>query len=60
MSAYVVTDLTVLDPDKLKQYEKAVMDLVYKRTGEFLMRGGNEDVIEGTGAGPSRDCSMAE
>ena len=47
MSAYFVIDLTVLDPDKLKQYEEGVMELVRRHGGEFLVRGGDYDVIEG-------------
>ena len=47
MSAYFVIDLTVTDPDKLKQYEDGVMELVRKHGGEFLVQGGNYDVIEG-------------
>ena len=47
MAAYFVIDLTVRNADKLKQYEEGVMDLVRKHGGEFLVRGGDYDVIEG-------------
>ena len=47
MSAYFVIDLTVRDPGKLKQYEQGVMDLVRRHGGEFIVRGGDYDVIEG-------------
>ena len=48
MSAYFVIDLTVTNPEKLKQYEQGVMDLVRKHGGEFIVRGGDCDVIEGS------------
>ena len=48
MTAYFVIDLTVRDAQKLQQYEHDVLDLVRKHGGEFIVRGGDYDVIEGS------------
>jgi uncharacterized protein (DUF1330 family) len=46
--AYFVTDLTVFDPSKLKDFEAAANNMVRKHGGTFLVRGGDYDVIEGS------------
>lgn len=48
---YVVAQITVLDPDAYKDYVAAVTPTVAKFGGEFLVRGGESETVEGTAPG---------
>lgn len=48
MSAYVIANLTVTDPEQLGRYAELVPATIEKYGGRYLVRGGKFDVIEGT------------
>jgi uncharacterized protein (DUF1330 family) len=47
MPAYVIVNLELLDAQRYDHYVKAVPALVSKHGGEYLVRGGSVEVIEG-------------
>ena len=47
MSAYIVADLVVKDPETFSGYGSQVSDIVTKYGGKFIVRGGEIDNIEG-------------
>ncbi|MEZ5660692.1 MAG: DUF1330 domain-containing protein [Burkholderiaceae bacterium] len=47
MAAYVITDVQVSDPDKYKDYAALSPGAVKAAGGEFLVRGGATEVLEG-------------
>jgi uncharacterized protein (DUF1330 family) len=47
MAAYLIVDLDVHDPSAFEQYKAAVPALISKHGGEYLVRGGALEVIEG-------------
>ena len=47
MSAYLLANITVNNPEKYKEYVEKVKSLVEKFDGEYLVRGGEMSVIEG-------------
>ena len=53
MSAYLVVDITVEDPDNYAEYVARAPDFVTKHGGNYIVRGGNAEVVEGDWA-PSR------
>ena len=44
---YVISEITVTDPDAYKQYAAAVPPIVAKFGGKFLVRGGQTLAVEG-------------
>ncbi len=53
MSAYVINDMNVTDPDLLEEYKKLSAATVAQFGGRFLARGGAIGVLEGSWS-PSR------
>ncbi len=47
MAAYLIVDLHIQDASAYEQYKAAVPALVRKHGGEYVVRGGNCEVIEG-------------
>ncbi len=47
MSAYIVVDITVHDPEQYKEYVSLAPDFVEKYQGKYMIRGGQTDVVEG-------------
>ena len=47
MPAYLLVDLDVHDPDGFEKYRGEVPALVAKHGGEYIVRGGEFEVIEG-------------
>ena len=48
MSAYLVVDITVHDPEMLKEYASKSKPFVEKYGGNYLVRGGEVEIQEGT------------
>ena len=53
MAAYVIANVTVKDPALFEQYRKQVPDTLARHGGRYLVRGGQQDALEG-GWTPSR------
>lgn len=53
MAAYLIVDITVHDPEAYQGYAAQVPPLVQRHGGEYLVRGGPHETIEGTWA-PNR------
>ena len=47
MAAYMLVDLDIHDPSGFAQYRNNVPALIAKHGGEYLVRGGDFEVIEG-------------
>jgi uncharacterized protein (DUF1330 family) len=47
MSAYVIVELEVTDPEQYAAYAKLAHESVARHGGRFLIRGGAQEVIEG-------------
>ncbi len=47
MAVYMIVDLTVKDPSAYEEYTSKVPALSRKYGGEYLVRGGNYQVLEG-------------
>ena len=47
MSAYLIVDIDVKDPQKFEAYRQEVPGLVEKHGGKFLVRAGEFEVLEG-------------
>lgn len=47
MTAYMLVDLDVHDPEGFEEYRTAVPTLIAKHGGEYIVRGGEFEVIEG-------------
>ena len=47
MSAYVIVELDVTDPEQYAAYGKLAQESVARHGGRFLIRGGAQEVIEG-------------
>jgi uncharacterized protein (DUF1330 family) len=48
MPAYLVIDLDVHDPERYAAYIREVPRFIKKYGGEYIVRGGEHEVIEGT------------
>lgn len=48
MVAYLIVDIDVHDADRYRPYLEAVPELVAKHGGQYLVRGGEHEVLEGT------------
>jgi len=53
MSAYVIAEVNVTDPDQFAEYRKLVPATIEKYGGRFVVRGGTVETKEG-GWSPSR------
>jgi uncharacterized protein (DUF1330 family) len=53
MPAYVIVETDVSDPERYEQYKTAASAAVTAHGGRYLVRGGEQDVLEG-GWRPSR------
>jgi uncharacterized protein (DUF1330 family) len=47
MPAYMIVDLDVRDRDAFEDYKSGVAPLIAKHGGEYLVRGGEFEVLEG-------------
>ena len=47
MSAYLLANITVNNPENYKEYVSKVKSVVEKFGGEYLIRGGEMNIIEG-------------
>ena len=47
MPAYIIVDMKITDPEQYKQYIAAAPAAVAAAGGEYLVRGGRTDVLEG-------------
>ncbi|MFH1626414.1 MAG: DUF1330 domain-containing protein [Pseudomonadota bacterium] len=47
MSTYLIVDVDVAEPDQYETYKREAPRLVEKHGGEYLVRGGEFEVIEG-------------
>ena len=67
MTAYVIADITVHDPDRFMEYVRLVPAFVEKHGGRYRVRGGDPESREGTWQPqrlviiefPSRDDALA-
>jgi uncharacterized protein (DUF1330 family) len=48
MAAYVIADLTILDPQGFETYRQMVPATVAKYGGKFVVRGGSMETLEGS------------
>jgi len=51
MAAYFVAELTVIDPDLFERYKPLAEAAIKSMGGEYIVRGGDRSVVEGTVAG---------
>ncbi len=47
MTAYLIADVAVRDPQRYEEYKQKVPALIARHGGEYLVRGGAHDVLEG-------------
>lgn len=47
MAAYVIARVNVTDPDQYSKYKLLTPDAVAAHGGEFIVRGGDHEVLEG-------------
>jgi len=47
MSAYIIVDIAVHDPEKYKEYVSVAPGFVAKHQGKYIVRGGDVAVAEG-------------
>jgi uncharacterized protein (DUF1330 family) len=47
MVAYLIVDLDIHDPERFQKYREGVGAFIAKHGGEYLVRGGEFEVIEG-------------
>ena len=47
MPAYVIVDIEVTDPIGYEDYKRQASDTVFKYGGEYIVRGGKTEVLEG-------------
>ena len=48
MPVYVIGDINVTDPDRYQAYLREVPKIIQRHGGEYLVRGGSFEVMEGT------------
>ena len=58
MSSYIVIDTEVLDEDAFAEFAPKIRDAVTANGGEFIVRGGDSEVVEGDWS-PQRLVIMA-
>ena len=47
MSAYIIVDLEITDPEKFQKYRELVSPLIQVYGGRYVVRGGKSEVLEG-------------
>ena len=47
MSAYVIADITVNDPERYEEYKKLAPPAIAAYGGKYLARGGKSEILEG-------------
>jgi uncharacterized protein (DUF1330 family) len=47
MSAYIIAQVTITDPQGFEQYRSMVPPTIAKYGGKFVVRGGNRETLEG-------------
>lgn len=48
MPAYMIVQMEVTDPERYEQYKAAVPDVIAQYGGQYLVRGGEVEVLEGS------------
>ena len=48
MTAYLIVDVAIRDPQRYEDYKQKVPALIARHGGEYLVRGGAHEVLEGT------------
>ena len=48
MTAYLIVDVAIRDPQRYEDYKQKVPALIERHGGEYLVRGGAHEVLEGT------------
>ena len=48
MTAYLIVDVVIRDPQRYEDYKQKVPALIARHGGEYLVRGGAHEVLEGT------------
>jgi uncharacterized protein (DUF1330 family) len=48
MAAYVIADLTIMDPQGFEQYRQMVPATIAKYGGKYVVRGGKLETLEGS------------
>ena len=48
MTAYLIVDVAIRDPQRYEAYKQKVPALIARHGGEYLVRGGEHEVLEGT------------
>jgi len=47
MTAYLIVDVAIRDPQRYEDYKQQVPALIARHGGEYLVRGGAHEVLEG-------------
>ncbi len=47
MTAYLIVDVAIRDPQRYEDYKRKVPALIARHGGEYLVRGGAHEVLEG-------------
>lgn len=47
MTAYLIGDVTIKDPTAYEQYRNEIGDLIARHHGEYVVRGGEIEVVSG-------------
>ena len=47
MTAYIIVEAEIHDPEKFAAYARVVPDIVAKHGGEYLVLGGQQNALEG-------------
>lgn len=47
MTAYLIADVAIRDPQRYEEYKQKVPALIARHGGEYLVRGGAHEVLEG-------------
>jgi uncharacterized protein (DUF1330 family) len=47
MTAYLIVDVAIRDPQRYEDYKQKVPALIARHGGEYLVRGGAHEVLEG-------------
>jgi uncharacterized protein (DUF1330 family) len=47
MTAYLIVDVAIKDPQRYEDYKQKVPALIARHGGEYLVRGGAHEVLEG-------------
>ena len=51
MTAYIIVEAVIHDPEKFAAYARVVPDIVAEQGGEYLVLGGQQDALEGNWGG---------